>query len=106
MLMGSLELRSKLPLPRDKHGTANGPIVGYLDKNIRACTFLDFGALSGNGYVNGAYSRAMIGGSVGLGLRIHMPMLGVVRLDYGFPLIATALGHMTPRFSLGFGDKF
>jgi hypothetical protein len=35
-----------------------------------------------------------------------VPMLGLVRLDYGFPLISTALGRMTPRFTLGFGDKF
>jgi outer membrane protein insertion porin family len=106
MLMGSVELRRRLPLPKgDKH-SAGGQMLAYLDKNVRWNTFFDYGAVTGNSLVNSMYSRNAFGASVGVGLRINVPMIGLVRLDYGFPLVSTAMGHMTPRFTLGFGDKF
>lgn len=102
MLMGSLELRGKIPFIKD----SKNAVARYFDKNVRPVGFFDFGAVSGAGITNSLYQRGTMGGSVGVGLRWNVPMLGLVRLDYGFPLISTALGRMTPRFTLGFGDKF
>jgi len=47
-----------------------------------------------------------MGAAVGVGLRVKMPMVGLVRLDYGLPLIAPVTGGFTPRFTVGFGEKF
>jgi outer membrane protein insertion porin family len=102
MLMGSIELRGKIPFIKD----SKNAVARYFDKNVRPVGFFDFGAVSGAGITNSLYQRGTMGGSVGVGLRWNVPMLGLVRLDYGFPLISTALGRMTPRFTLGFGDKF
>lgn len=106
MLMGSVELRHKIPLPHGDKNSVAGHIVHYMDKNVRAVAFSDFGAVSGNGLINSMYSMSNMGASVGFGLRINVPMIGVVRLDYGLPLLSTATGHFIPRFTFGFGDKF
>jgi outer membrane protein insertion porin family len=107
MLMGSLELRRHLPfLPKGDNHSAGGKVLKWADKNVRWDTFFDYGGVGGNSLVNNMYSRNMMGASVGVGLRINVPMLGMVRLDYGMPLISTAMGRMIPRFTVGFGDKF
>lgn len=106
MLMGSLEIRSRLPLPKDTPGTKQNAMVRAIDKNVKAVAFFDAGAVSGNNVINNFYQRGTLGASVGVGLRLHVPMLGLVRLDYGFPIVNTAMGRLVPRFTLGFGDKF
>lgn len=107
LLMGSVELRRRLPFPKgDKTSGAGGMILSYIDKNVRGTTFFDFGAVGGNSLVNSMYSRGTLGASVGVGLRVNIPMLGLVRFDYGLPLVSTAMGRFTPRFTIGFGDKF
>lgn len=106
LLMGSVELRRRLPLPKGDKSSAGGMILSYIDKNVRGVSFFDFGGVGGNGLINNMYQRGTLGASVGVGLRVNVPMLGLVRFDYGFPLISTALGRMTPRFTVGFGDKF
>jgi outer membrane protein insertion porin family len=106
MLMGSLELRSRLPLPKSAPGTKQNAFVRALDKNVKAVAFFDAGAVSGNSLVNNFYQRGTMGTSVGVGLRLQVPMLGLVRLDYGYPIVSTAMGRLIPRFTIGFGDKF
>lgn len=107
MLMGSMELRRKLPLPKGGRGSgAGGTILSYVDKNVRAVSFFDFGGVSGNKFINNMYSRGTVGAAVGVGLRVNVPMVGLVRFDYGFPLLSTALGGLKPRLTVGFGDKF
>jgi outer membrane protein insertion porin family len=106
MLMGSVELRRHLPLPKgDKH-SVSGHMLGWVDKNVRWDAFFDYGGVTGNSLINNMYSQNMWGASVGLGLRVNVPMLGMIRLDYGCPLLSTATGHFIPRFTVGFGDKF
>lgn len=106
MLMGSLELRSRLPLPKGDPGTKQNGLIRALDKNVKAVAFFDAGAVSGNGLVNNFYQRSNLGASFGVGLRLQVPMLGLVRLDYGMPIVSTAMGRLIPRFTIGFGDKF
>jgi outer membrane protein insertion porin family len=107
LLMGSAELRHRLPLPKGEKGSAGGMILDYIDKNVKGTLFVDGGAVGGNSLINSAYNRTPFAASVGMGLRLNIPMLGLVRLDYGIPLLQSALGKgFIPRFTVGFGDKF
>ncbi len=106
MLMATAEIRHKLPFPKlDKSNKLAGVVNPVLD-NIKGVAFCDAGQVGGNSLVNSFFQRAGVGASVGLGLRINVPMIGLVRLDYGLPLLSTILGKMTPRFSVGFGDRY
>ncbi|HMY53553.1 MAG TPA: BamA/TamA family outer membrane protein, partial [Candidatus Obscuribacter sp.] len=100
MLMATAELRAKLPLPE------TNPVFKTLKKNVKAVAFADFGQVMGNGITNSLLSRSSMGASVGLGLRVNMPMVGLVRIDYGLPLVSSILGRTTPRLTIGFGEKF
>jgi len=100
MLMATAEIRRKIPFLGDSQ------VGKFIDKHVKAATFLDFGQVSGNSLSNNLLSRSSMGAAVGVGLRVKIPMVGLVRLDYGLPLISSALGHMTPRFTVGFGEKF
>jgi len=106
MLMASAEIRRRLPIPLLDPSNKLAGIINPVIKNVKTVAFFDAGQVSGNGLTNSYYQRSTLGASVGFGLRVNLPMIGVVRLDYGFPLISTLLGKMTPRFTLGFGDKF
>ena len=106
MLMATAEYRFKLPMPRGNGSTVYNYVASKVNKHVKGAMFMDAGAVSGNSMVNNFFQRGTIGASVGVGLRLNLPMLGVIRLDYGFPLLSTALGKMTPRFTVGFGEKF
>ncbi|MDZ4834461.1 MAG: BamA/TamA family outer membrane protein [Candidatus Melainabacteria bacterium] len=101
MLMATAEIRHALPF-------ASSTNVGRLiNKHVQAAAFFDVGQVTGNGMSNSLLSRSNMGASVGLGLRVKVPMVGLVRLDYGLPLIQSVLnGGLTPRFTVGFGEKF
>ncbi len=106
MLMASAEFRMKLPIPKQSPSSAAGAIVNAIHKNVRAVAFADAGATSGNSLVNNFYQRSNMGAAIGVGLRMNLPYVGLIRVDWGVPLISTALGRFTPRFTFGFGDKF
>lgn len=106
LLMASAEFRMKLPLPKPSPSSAAGAIVNSISKNVRLVAFADAGAARGNTLINNFYQRGSMGAAVGLGLRMNLPYVGLIRLDYGIPLISTALGQLKPRVSIGFGDKF
>jgi outer membrane protein assembly factor BamA len=100
MLMATAELRSRLPLPR------NSKVAKVIDKHVKATAFFDAGHVMGNGLTNSLFSRSSMGASVGVGLRVNIPMLGLVRFEYGMPLVSSILGNFTPRMTVGFGDRF
>ncbi len=102
MLMATAEMRTKLPFV----GGLDNKIAKAIDRNVKGVFFIDAGQVGGNSVTNTLLTRSYLGAAVGLGLRIKVPMLGIVRLDYGFPLISSALGGYTPRLTVGFGDKF
>lgn len=103
LLMGTAELRTRVPfLPKD-----GGKMSQFVDKHVKIAGFLDVGAVSGGGLSNSLMGRNTLAASVGLGLRVKVPMLGLVRLDYGLPLIQSVMqGNFVPRFNIGFGEKF
>lgn len=107
LLMATAELRMKLPLPQASASSGKvGAFVNSLQKNVRPVIFADAGGVTGNGLINNFYNRGTLGGSVGFGLRMNVPYLGLIRLDYGMPLLSVAGGSLIPRMTVGFGDKF
>ena len=88
MLMATAEMRTKLPFV----GGLDNKIAKAIDRNVKGVFFIDAGQVGGNSVTNTLLTRSYLGAAVGLGLRIKVPMLGIVRLDYGFPLISSALG--------------
>ncbi len=102
MMMITAEARRKIP----GLSKIDSPVAKLIDDHVKMDAFFDAGAIGGNGLTNSLYSRGTLGASVGVGLRIKMPMVGLVRLDYGLPLVSTLLGGYTPRFTVGFGEKF
>jgi outer membrane protein assembly factor BamA len=102
MLQATAEVRHRIPGLKNMDNS----VAKMIDKHVKLDAFFDAGQVGGNNLANSLTQRSMFGSSVGFGIRVNMPMLGVVRLDYGFPLVSSLLGGMTPRFTVGFGDKF
>jgi outer membrane protein insertion porin family len=96
-LLSSAELRAKVPM------------IGKLKtipvlNSISAATFLDAGTVLGGSKLNSVFDRPGTGISTGLGLRINMPGIGPVRIDYAIPL--TGKGDYTRYWNFGVGEKF
>lgn len=95
--MGTVELRNKIPM------------IGRLKQipvinSLAMATFLDAGTLVGEANSNSIFNRAGMGASAGLGLRINMPGLGPIRIDYAIPI--TGGGKYTNPWNFGVGQKF
>lgn len=102
LLMATAEMRFKLPVP----GHKTNAIAHAIHKNVKGVFFVDAGAVGGNVVTNDFFQRSALGASVGFGLRVNVPMMGLVRIDYGLPIISSLLGRFTPRVNIGFGEKF
>lgn len=103
LLMGTAEFRTKVPLvPKD-----GGKISKFVNDHVKLAFFSDAGVVSGGGLNNSLMGRNTLAASAGIGVRLKVPMLGLVRLDYGMPLIQSVMsGSFIPRFNIGFGEKF
>jgi outer membrane protein insertion porin family len=102
MLMTSAEVRHRIPGLKN----IDSGIARAIDKHVKLDAFFDAGQVGGNNLANSLEQRSTMGASVGVGIRVSVPMIGLIRLDYGLPLIDSVLGGMTPRLTVGFGDKF
>ncbi len=102
MLMATAEVRRHIP---GLHSSRN-KIAKVIDKHVKFDLFCDAGQVGGNVLTNDLMSRAGMGAAIGFGLRLNVPMLGMVRVDYGFPLLAPVMGGYTPRLTFGFGERF
>ncbi|PWT95321.1 MAG: hypothetical protein C5B53_11545 [Candidatus Melainabacteria bacterium] len=102
MLMATAELRTRLPF---LHNSDN-KIAKAVDKHLKGVIFFDAGQVAGNNLTNSLLSRNSLGASTGIGVRINVPMIGLIRIDYGLPLVSSLMGHMMPRVTIGFGDRF
>jgi outer membrane protein insertion porin family len=99
-VMGSAELRAPIPIINKITK------VPFLE-NIRGALFVDAGKLFSQSLGNEIFDRPGYGISAGAGLRINIPGLGPIRVDYGLPL--TKIGKYNEkkgRFNFGFGEKF
>lgn len=97
-LLGSAELRTKIPyLDRIEK-------VPFLN-SVRLAFFVDGGTVLDEADSNAIFQRDGVGYSVGMGLRVNLPGLGPLRVDYAIPLGSPNYDYVR-RFNFGIGQKF
>lgn len=75
-------------------------------KNMRTAFFLDAGTVFRESLANNLFDKPGYGVTAGMGLRVSVPGLGPVKVDYGYPLTFIGDRKRTGRFTFGFGDKW
>jgi outer membrane protein insertion porin family len=71
-------------------------------RNLDFALFADGGLIRGNRAINTYTKRLNDAASVGFGFRVHMPVVGGLRVDMGFPLIKTLFKNPS-LFGVNFG---
>ncbi len=100
MMMATAELRTPIPL-MDKI-TEN-----TFFNDMRLVAFMDAGKILSPNLVDDVYKYPGYGISTGLGLRIYIPGMGPVKLDYGYPLSALGGGKAkVGRFLFDIGEMY
>lgn len=77
----------------------------FLD-NIKLSLFLDAGHLFNGTVTNKIYNRPEYGISAGAGIKLFIPGVGPLSVDYGYPLTNVGQGNKKGAFSFGVGDIF
>lgn len=99
-MMGSAEIR--VPIPFIDRLTSNS----FLN-NIRIAGFADAGKIFHKSIGSHVYGQPGYAISAGVGLRVFIPGLGPINLDYGIPLTNTDLVKRKHGFfTFGMGDMF
>jgi outer membrane protein insertion porin family len=96
-LMSSAELRTKIPAIGKMK---NIPVLN----SLTAATFLDAGTVLGGSSLNSQFNRTTRGVSTGLGIRVNMPGVGPIRIDYAIPLMGRS--SYLRHWNFGVGEKF
>jgi outer membrane protein insertion porin family len=97
--LGTAELRTKVPfLARYEEK------VPFLN-SVRLAFFADAGTVIDGYDTNQSFDRDEYGLSAGIGLRVNLPGLGPIRLDYALPL-SGGNSEYYRRFNFGIGQKF
>lgn len=81
------------------------PKAKFLD-NVKFSMFLDAGQLFGGSITNKLYNRPEYGISAGVGVKLYIPGVGPLSIDYGYPLTNVGAGNRKGAFSFGVGDIF
>ena len=97
MMMGSIEYRT--PIPFIDRLTSNTFV-----NNIRLAAFVDGGKVFSSSLTDKLYDRPGYAITAGLGVRIFIPGLGPINLDYGYPLTNTKGSRSHGFFTFGMGD--
>ncbi len=97
-VLGSVELRTKLPFLRN---FAKLPLYDI----VQAALFADAGTLFDEADTNNLFGRPGYGISAGVGVRVNLPSMGPIRIDWANPLGGDT-GKYTRRFNFGVGQKF
>lgn len=99
-MMGSAEYR--VPIPFIDRVTSNS----FLN-NLRLAAFVDAGTLFQKSIGTHLYDKPGYAISMGFGLRIFIPGLGPINLDYGIPLTNTRSVHRSGGFfTFGMGEMY
>jgi len=96
-MSGSVEFRT--PIPFIDRLTTNT----FLN-NIRVATFVDAGKMFNSTITDRLYDRPGYAITAGAGLRLFVPGLGPINLDYGFPLTNTKGSRSGGFFTFGMGE--
>ena len=67
---------------------------------------MDAGTLVGGADINDSLDRAGAGASIGAGVRVNIPGLGPIRIDYALPVFGGGDSDYVRHFSFGVGQKF
>lgn len=104
-------------------GTGNSYVIGsaelttplfYLDRikklkfldNVKFALFMDAGKLFNTSVSDVIYNRPGYGVAVGAGLRVFVPGVGPLSIDYGYPITNVGRGNSRGAFTFGMGDLF
>ena len=99
-MLGSAEVR--VPIPFIDRLTSNS----FLN-NLRLAAFVDAGTLFDKTIGSEIYDKPGYAISAGVGLRIFIPGLGPINLDYGIPLTNTAgIDRGNGFFTFGMGEMY
>ena len=99
-MMGTAEFRT--PIPFMDRLTTNT----FLN-NIRVAVFMDAGKLFGQTLTNELYDRPGYAITAGVGLRVFIPGLGPINLDYGIPFTNTGgKDRSNGFFTFGMGEMY
>ncbi len=99
-MMGSAELR--VPIPFIDRLTSNS----FLN-NLRLAAFVDGGKLFNESIGSKVYDKPGYAITAGVGLRVFIPGLGPINLDYGIPVTNTAgVGRKHGFFTFGMGEMY
>ena len=96
-MMGSVEYRT--PIPFIDRLTSNSFI-----NNVRLAAFVDGGKVFSTSLTDRLYDRPGYAITAGAGVRIFIPGLGPISLDYGYPLTNTKGSRSNGFFTFGMGD--
>jgi len=72
-------------------------------ERIRGAVFYDAGFVNDDSF---DYSTSNYNSNYGLGLRLFIPRVGMIRLDYGIPLEADEFNDNSGRFNFNLGYRF
>ena len=98
-VMGSVELTTPLfYLDRIKK-------LKFLD-NVKFALFVDAGKLFNTSISDVIYNRPGYGIALGAGLKVFVPGVGPLSIDYGYPLTNVGKGNSKGAFTFGIGDLF
>ena len=75
-------------------------------KNLDFAVFADAGMVGGDVRLNRVTDRLSQAASLGFGLRVNLPLVGAIRLDVGFPLVAALTEDKLFRFNFGPADFY
>ena len=95
-VMGSAELATPIPF-------SDRLKVKFLD-NVRMTFFVDAGKIFNPTVSDTIYDRPMQAISAGMGLKVYIPGLGPLSIDYGIPLTNPGTNGSKGYFTFGVGD--
>ena len=98
-VMGSVELTTPLFfLDRIKQ-------LKFLD-NVKFALFVDAGKIFNTSVTDIIYNRPGYGIAMGAGIKVYVPGVGPLSIDYGYPLTNVGKGNSKGAFTFGIGDLF
>ena len=102
-VMGSVEFATPIPFI-DRTRLAHGKMGNFLN-NIRLTAFVDAGKVFDGTIASTLYDRPMYGVAAGVGVKLYIPGMGPISVDYGIPFTPVGSnGSKNGYFTFGVGD--
>ncbi len=102
-VMGSVEFATPIPFI-DRTRLSRGKMGSFLN-NIRLTAFVDAGKVFDKTIASKLYDRPMYGIAAGVGVKLYIPGMGPISIDYGIPFTPVGSnGSKHGYFTFGAGD--